>query len=116
MLPGAALAQRAPLLAGAALRPDGHIVAPLWEQQTDIARTQDLQALVGSGQPAQAPSPDEALAVFLAAMNGDHAALDLRASRMSATPEGFRTLAHRMTSFAVWLDHGAPGDDERSIA
>lgn len=25
-------------------------------------------------------------------------------------------LAHRMTSFAVWLDHGAPSDDARSIA
>jgi len=83
----------APLLAGAALRPDGRAVARLLDRLTGVAHAQGLHALAGHAAQAQATSVDEALAVFLAAVNGDHAALDLRAARTGASPEGLRTLA-----------------------
>jgi len=83
----------APLLAGAALRPDGRAVAGLLKRLTDVARAQGLHALAGNVDQAQENASDHALAVFLAAVNGDHAELDLQASRKGASPEGLRTLA-----------------------
>jgi len=84
----------APLLAGAALRPDGPAVARLWNRLAGAARAQGLQAMAGDVQKAPQASTGEALAIFLAALNQDDAALDLQASRAGATPEGWRTLAH----------------------
>jgi FdhE protein len=89
----AAASDLAPLLAGAVLRPDGRAVARLLDRLTGVARAQGLHALAGHAAQAQAASVDEALAVFLSGVNGDHAALDLRASRTGATPEGLRALA-----------------------
>lgn len=89
----AAASGPAPLLAGAALRPDGRAVARLLDRLTGVARAQGLHALAGSAEQARASPVDDALAVFLAAVNDEHAALDLRASRTGASPEGFRTLA-----------------------
>jgi len=89
----AAASDLAPLLAGAVLQPDGRAVARLLDRVTSVARAQGLHALAGDVKQAQETSADEALAVFLAAINGDHAALDLRALRTGASPEGFRTLA-----------------------
>jgi FdhE protein len=86
-------ADRAPLLAGAALRPDGRAVARLLDRLTGMAREQHLHALAGDADPARRTPADEALQVFLAAVNGDHAALDRRASRLDASAEGFRALA-----------------------
>jgi len=83
----------APLLAGAVLRPDGRAVARLLDHLTSVAHAQGLHALAGDRGQAPGTSNHEALAVFLAAVNGDHAALDLRASRTGASPEGWRTLA-----------------------
>ncbi|MDP1674058.1 MAG: formate dehydrogenase accessory protein FdhE [Burkholderiales bacterium] len=82
-----------PLLAGAVLRPDDRAVARLLDRLSGVARTQGLHALAGDVEHAQEKSSDAALAVFLAAVNGDHLALDLRASRTGASPEGMRTLA-----------------------
>jgi FdhE protein len=89
----AAAAEPAPLLAGATLRPDGRAVARLLDRLTGVAHAQRLPALAGDVEQARETSPDDALAVFLAAVNGDDAALDLRASRTGASPEGFRALA-----------------------
>jgi FdhE protein len=89
----AAASDPAPLLAGAELRPDGRAVARLLDRLTDVARAQGLHALAGNVKQAQQTSAEEALAVFLAALNDDRAALDLRASGTGATPEGLRTLA-----------------------
>lgn len=88
----AATSDLAPLLTGAALRPDGRALARLLDRLTDVARAQGLHALAGDVEQTQETSTDEALAVFLAAVNGDEAALDLRASRTGASPEGLRTL------------------------
>jgi FdhE protein len=83
----------APLLEGAALRPDGRAVARLLDRLTGVARAQGLHALAGGVGQSRETSSGDALAVFLAAVNGDHAALDLRASRTGASPEGLRALA-----------------------
>jgi len=85
--------QTAPLLAGAELRPDGQALARLLQRLTEVARAQGLHAVVGHAASAKDMRADEALAVFLAAVNDDLAALDLRASRSAASPEGFRALA-----------------------
>lgn len=84
----------APLLAGAVLRPEGTAVARLLDSLTVAARAQGLHALVGEGRATTTPTaPAEALRVFLAAVNGDQAALDGHATRRGASSEGFRTLA-----------------------
>jgi FdhE protein len=84
----------APLLAGAALYPDGRAVARLFDRLTAVARAQQLQALVGDGNvPLATTSTDEALTIFLAAVNGDQEVLNVWASRTGASPEGFGTLA-----------------------
>lgn len=82
----------APWLAGAVLRPDGRAVARLLDRLIDVARAQGLHAMTGDVKLAQSTLTD-ALAVFLAAVNGDHAELDLQASGTGASPEGWRTLA-----------------------
>jgi len=82
-----------PFLAGAALRPDGGAVAQLLDRLTGVARTQGLHALAGPEEEGQQSSAGEALAVFVAAVNGEHAALDLRASRTGASPQGMLALA-----------------------
>lgn len=89
----AAGAGLSPQLAGAALRPDGPAVAHLLERLIAMARAQGLGGLAGPANGAPPTSVDEALAVFLAAVNGDAAALAQQASRASATPEGWRVLA-----------------------
>ncbi len=81
-----------PHLAAAALRPDGPPVAHLLDRLRAVARAQGLVALAGPADFAPA-AVDEALAVFLAAVNCDDAAMDRQASRVGATPEGWRTLA-----------------------
>lgn len=88
----AASSDLAPLLTGAALQPDGRAVARLLDRLTDVARAHGLHALVGDAEQAHETSTDEALALFLAAVNGDEAVLDLRASRTGASPQGLRTL------------------------
>lgn len=82
----------APLLAGAVLRPDGPALASLFDRLADTARAQGLHAVAGD-RPPQATSAADALAVFLAAVNGNDAVLDLHAARLGAAPEGFRALA-----------------------
>jgi len=82
-----------PLLAGAGLRPDDRAVSRLLDRLIGVARAQDLHVLAGNVEHAQEKSSDGALAVFLAAVNDDHAALELRASRTGASPEGLRALA-----------------------
>jgi FdhE protein len=88
----AAASGLAPLLAGAELRPDGHALARLLDRLTGVARAQGLHALAGNSKRAQETSAEQALAVFLAAVNDDPAALDLQASQAGATAEGWRTL------------------------
>jgi FdhE protein len=90
----AATTDRTPLLAAAVLRPDGAAVARLLDRLTSVARAQGLQSLAGAAARSTRNAGDEALAVFLAAVNVDIAALNLQAARRGATPEGFRTLAH----------------------
>lgn len=89
----ATASEPAPLLAGAQLRPDGRAVARLLDRLAGVARAQGLHAMAGESRRAPETPPDEALAVFLAAVNEDDAALDLQASRVGASPEGWRTLA-----------------------
>ena len=86
-----------PQLAGAALRPDGAAVAELLDRLRSVARAQGMVELVGSATRASAVPVEEALAVFLSAVNRDDAALDRQASRAGATPEGWRALAHLLT-------------------
>lgn len=81
----------APQLADAVLRPDGRNVARLLDRLRTVARAEGLSALAGPAGPAT--PVHEALAVFLASVNGDEAALDRQASRAGATPEGWRALA-----------------------
>jgi FdhE protein len=88
-----ARAGASPQLAAAALRPDGPSVARLLDRLRAAARAQGLAALAGPADLAPAIPVDEALAVFLAAVNGDDAALDQQAFRVGATPEGWRALA-----------------------
>jgi FdhE protein len=83
----------APMLAGAALRPDGRAVARLLDRLTDVARAQGLHALAGEARWAHATSDEEALAVFLAAVDGDPEVLARHASRTGASPDGVRALA-----------------------
>jgi FdhE protein len=90
MIEGAGLS---PQLAGAGLRPDGPAVAHLLDRLIGVARAQGLVALAGPVIGAPATPVDEALAVFLAAVNGDDAELGRQASRAGATPEGWRALA-----------------------
>lgn len=82
-----------PLLANAVMAPDGRALARLLDRLTRVARAQGLQALAGDGKPTGETSPAEALALFVAAVNGDREALDRRATLTGATSEGFRTLA-----------------------
>ncbi len=82
-----------PELASAALRPDGPAVAQLLDRLRTAARGQGLLALTGPPHRKSATPVDEALAVFLAAVNGDDAELDRQASRAGASPEGWRALA-----------------------
>jgi FdhE protein len=89
----AAASDRAPVLAGALLRPDGHALSRLLDRLTSVARAQGLQALAGNPKHGHTTSADAALTVFLAALNGDHALLDLQASREGASPEGWRSIA-----------------------
>jgi FdhE protein len=87
-------AHRKPALAGAVLRPDGPALARLLERLKGAAREHGLHALAGQPPRPGAPEPvDEALSIFLAAVNADHAALDRHAARAGAVPEGFRSLA-----------------------
>jgi FdhE protein len=89
----AAASDPAPLLAGATLRPDGRAVARLLDRLIGAAHAQGLRTLVGDREGGRRTTADEALSVFLASVNGDHAVLDLRASRTGASPDGLRTLA-----------------------
>ncbi|MEJ7930906.1 formate dehydrogenase accessory protein FdhE [Ramlibacter sp. AN1015] len=83
---------RAPLLAGAEMRPDTRAIARLLERLSGVARAQGLHAM--AGEPRQAPgTPADALAVFMAALNDDDAALAMQASRAGASAQGWRTLA-----------------------
>lgn len=88
----AAPSELSPLLAGAALRPDGRALARLLRRLTDAARAQGLKAMVGDADVAQQATADDAVALFLAALNGDAAVLDAHATRTGATPAGLRTL------------------------
>lgn len=81
-----------PMLAGAVLRPDGHALAQLLDRLTSVARAQGLHALAGKAKQGRKTSADAALRVFLAAVNGDQAALDLQAAQQEATPEGWRSI------------------------
>ncbi|MDX2201252.1 MAG: formate dehydrogenase accessory protein FdhE [Hyphomicrobiaceae bacterium] len=83
-----------PRLAGAALRPHGSAVADLLDRLTAAARAHRLIGLAGPGKRVPATAADEALAVFLAAVNGDDAALDRQAARAGAAPDGWRALVH----------------------
>ncbi len=83
----------APILAGAPLQPDGPALVRLWERLTSVARAQGLHAMAGETKGAPGTSADEALAIFMAALADDSAALDLQASRAGASPQGWRTLA-----------------------
>jgi len=104
-----------PMLFGAALQPDGQAVARLLDHLSAVAREQRLHALAGHGAQAQQTPADEALAVFLAAVNGDQTALDGRASRIGASPEGMRTLAQLLPMPYLhacarrWAAGGRPG-------
>jgi FdhE protein len=83
----------APLLADARLRPDGRAILRLWTRLTRVARAQRLQAMAGDDAKAGETSMADALAIFMAALNNDDAALDLQASQAGASPEGWRALA-----------------------
>ncbi|MBL0420613.1 formate dehydrogenase accessory protein FdhE [Ramlibacter sp. AW1] len=83
----------APMLAGATLQPDGRALARLLDRLAGVAQAQGLQALAGTARPGRTTSPDEALAVFLAALDDDPQELGRWASRTGATPEGARALA-----------------------
>jgi FdhE protein len=83
-----------PWLAGAALQPDGRAVARLLRRLSDVARMQGLHTLAGEVEPTPVTASETALAVFLAAVNNDPAALGLQASCRGASTAGFRTLAH----------------------
>lgn len=107
----------APLLAGSTLRPDGHALARLLQRLTRVARAQGMHTLVGTlgaahetahdkahermhqtaHDTARAASADDALAMFLAAVNGNDTALDQQAARVGATPQGWRALARLLT-------------------
>lgn len=83
-----------PWLAGAVLRPDARAVASLFDRLTSVARVQGLHALAGDAQAApETDATGDALAVFLAAVNGDDAELSRQATRRGASPDGFRALA-----------------------
>jgi FdhE protein len=82
-----------PELSGGLLRPDGAAVARLLVRLREVARAQGLVALGGPADGVLTTSADDALAVFLAAVNGDDTELDRQASRAGATPEGWRALA-----------------------
>jgi FdhE protein len=104
----AAPSDLAPLLAGARMRPDARAVTQLWDRLLGAARAQGLHAMAGDGtRAAQTPSEStgEALAVFLAALNHDLAALDQQASRAGASVEGWRTLAQLLPM--PWLHASA---------
>lgn len=83
-----------PWLAGAMLRPDGNALADLLERLTRAARASGLHGLAGEPKRAPTGSPDDAGALFLAAVNGSHERPDLMAARCGASPDGFRTIAH----------------------
>lgn len=82
-----------PQLAGATLRPDGRAVAQLLDRLTSTARAQGLQALAGTEHQGPKATVEDALGVFLAAVNSDEDALQWRATRTGATAEGVRALA-----------------------
>jgi FdhE protein len=82
-----------PQLAGAALRPDGPAVARLLDRLRAVVRAQGLTGLTDPADRAHATTVDEALAVFLASVNGDDAELNRQAARAGATPDGWRALA-----------------------
>jgi FdhE protein len=81
-----------PQLAGAVLRPDGPAVAHLLDRLSGVARSNGLDALAGPARRAPATRVDEALAVFVATVNGDDAELAQQALRAGATPEGWGAL------------------------
>lgn len=88
-----AASARDPWLSAATLSPDGRAVAGLLERLIGAARAHGLHALAGDATAERQTSPDEALAVFLAAVNGDAATLDRQAAAIGAAAEGWRTLA-----------------------
>ncbi|MDP2354728.1 MAG: formate dehydrogenase accessory protein FdhE [Beijerinckiaceae bacterium] len=81
-----------PQLAAAVLQPDGPSVKRLLDRLRAVARAQNLVGLAGPASLAPVTSVEEALEVFLAAVNDDDAALDRQAARVGATPEGWRAL------------------------
>jgi FdhE protein len=113
----------APLLGGAQLQPKAHAVTGLLKHLHHTAQHQGLHSLIGAadsssiparkvntnlchgersgavhgGAPDRPPPDDDeteqALTLFLAALNGDDAVLDQLAIEHGATPEGFRALA-----------------------
>jgi len=83
-----------PMLAGAALRPDAESVARLLDRLTATARAGGLETVAGPYGRARATPPEDALGVFLAAVNHDEATLDRQASQIGAEPAGWRALAH----------------------
>lgn len=87
----------APWLAGAQLRPDGRALAQLLDRLISTAHAQGIHALTGGEKKPRANPVDEARAIFLAAVNGDHAALDGRATSTGASLEGLRSLAHLLS-------------------
>ncbi len=80
-----------PLLAGAVLRPDADAVLRWFDRLVQQARGQGLHAMCGAD--ARPPSADEAFSIWLAALNGDDAALAAHAQRVGAGVEGFAALA-----------------------
>jgi FdhE protein len=90
---GATAAELAPMLAGAVLRPDGRAVARLLDHLLDVARTQGLPALAGHGHRFRETSTDDALAIFLASVNGEETEPDAPVSRTGASHEGLHAIA-----------------------
>jgi FdhE protein len=81
-----------PQLAGAVLQPNSPAVANLLDRLIGVARSNGLDALTGPARGAPKTPVDEALAVFVATVNGDDAQLDQQALRAGAKPEGWRAL------------------------
>jgi FdhE protein len=82
----------APLLFGAALRPDRRAVVQLLDRLASVARAQGLHALAGDANSRQATSEIDAMTVFLASVNDDHAPMDRLGLQRGASRDGWRTL------------------------
>lgn len=103
----------APMLGGAALQPDARTLAPLLDRLMRVAHAQGLHAVVGHAPPARAIPSDEVLALFLSAINGEHASrTEQRTLPAGASREGWHSLVQLLpmpylhACARSWATHG----------